>query len=102
MGEKVYVSSGPPRDPEPPRASREPLNYASSAVPPRYVELLQGWIRRAGGWPQLVFAFGLAFVLMGIAAGLSTQYTQGPPAFFAFVGGLMVGIVLRVPLRRDF
>jgi hypothetical protein len=49
-----------------------------------------------GGWRQVLFALGLAFVLGGL--GLSVG--SGDGAIPMWLGGLLVGFVVRVPGAR--
>jgi hypothetical protein len=99
MGEKVYVTNDPPSDP-PPRAA-EPLNYADPRLRKGFVEWLAGTERRLGGRNQIIFALGLGLLLSGIVAGISSRYGRRDGTFYAFLGGILVGLVVRVPLRRD-
>ena len=98
MGERVYVSAGEPRvnpPPPPPGAQpAEPLNYADRSVSSPFEQWVRGFVIRLGGWPQIIFAGGL-----GLIAGSVAFRGYG---LWAFAGGVMVGLVLRVPLRRDW
>jgi hypothetical protein len=102
MGERVYVSVGEPRvNPPPPPGPQpvEPLNYGDRTIPPEWMERGRGAVRWLGGWPQIAFAIGLGTTLASIAIGYSRIFEAG---VWAFVGGVLMGIVLRVPLRRDW
>jgi len=98
MGEKVYVTSGPPIDP-PKQSTREPLNYAASDIPSQFRQRFFGAVKWLGGWPQVAFAFALAVVLALLCDALK-PHSDTPPLMF--VAAFILGIVLRVPLRKDF
>src|SRR4051812_4347500 len=98
MGEKVYVSSGPPIDP-PKQSPREPLNYAASDIPSQFRQRFFGTVRWLGGWTQISFAFALAVVLTVFCDAVQPHSDTTP---FMFVAAFTLGIVLRVPLRKDF
>lgn len=53
-------------------------------------------VARLGGRSQIIFAIGVACVLGAFGAGLSRDEAV---TFWMIVGGLLIGLVLRVPLR---
>ena len=100
MGEKVYVTNDPPSDPPPPRTA-EPLNYADPRLRKGFVDWLAATEQRLGGRNQIIFALGLGLLLSGIVAGISSLHGRRDGTFYTFLGGILVGLVIRVPLRRD-
>ena len=52
-----------------------------------------------GGWRQVTFALGLAIVLAGLGDCIANR-GNGGGAFWMFVGGLTVGLSLRIASRR--
>ena len=52
-----------------------------------------------GGWRQVTFAIGLAIVLAGLGDRIANRGSSGG-AFWMFVGGLTVGLSLRLTPRR--
>ena len=56
--------------------------------------LERGW-RRVGGTRQVLFAIGVAFVCGGVGASLSPRYDG--PAQAMTIGGLIIGLTVRVP-----
>ena len=57
---------------------------------PAWLQKLAGVLHAVGGWRQVAFAFGLAFVLGGVGDRLDC-------AVMLFIGGLLIGIALRIP-----
>ena len=101
MGEKVYVSGEEAR----PSTSPHPVHPLNYAPPDRIIRQFGAHaakvLRCAGGWQQLVFAVGLATTLAAFAYGLTSHVDRDETAVFAFMGGLLIGVVIRVPLRRE-
>src|SRR3954451_2049441 len=111
MGERVVIRDEPPLANE---AGPQPLNYGQGnrrgdawrgvvahlkAVGDAFEEFFRIIIPILGGWRQITFAFGFAFVLWGI--GLCIDRIGGPGPSWMFIGGLMIGLLLRVPLRDN-
>jgi hypothetical protein len=107
MGERVVIRDEPPlasEAPPPPPLGYGRANRAGNAL--RWLEvrlrilgdamkeLFAMVIPALGGWRQVGFAFGLAFVLGGFGSALGRN---GEPAFWMFVGGILVGLSVRVP-----
>ena len=108
MGERVVIRDEPPLASE---APRQPLHYGHrdragdwerwisahlKALGDAFKELLRIIIPILGGWRQIIFALGLAFVLSGIGYCFD-RWGTGPS--WMFIGGLMIGLIVRVPLR---
>jgi hypothetical protein len=54
-----------------------------------------------GGWQRVAFAFGLGCLLGGIGdclVGFPRGSSDGP--FWMFVGGVLIGLTVRVPLNK--
>jgi hypothetical protein len=118
MGERVVVGRATPVEPidEPgvgPGAGAEPLNYGRgdragdawrwtrarvTPVLESIVQLVQVVVVALGGWRRIGFALGLACLLGGLGDCLA-GYSRGEGAFWMFVGGLLIGLTVRVPLR---
>ena len=122
MGERVYVGRATPVEPadEPSpggaggAARRDPpLEYGrghlagdawrwsrawGSALIENVARLTQMFVAVLGGWRRVTFALGLACLLAGLGDCLA-DYSHGDGAFWMFVGGLLVGFTVRVPLR---
>ena len=60
---------------------------------PPWVQKAAGFLHAVGGWRQVAFAFGLAFCLGGIGDVFDC-------AVMLFMGGLLVGLALRIPWLR--
>ena len=60
---------------------------------PRWMQKAAGIVHAAGGWRQITFSFGLAFCL----GGIGHVWHCG---VMLFIGGLLVGLALRVPWLR--
>jgi hypothetical protein len=60
--------------------------------------LERGW-RRLGGTRQVLFAVGVAFVLGGFGATLSPR-DEGP-VLAMVIGGLLIGLTVRITGRRN-
>ena len=92
------------------------IDYAKSDVNPHFPTfwravawvrfvLTEGWavlrpelaelLRALGGLRQLIFAFGLMCALGGLGAALSQS--DGAPAFWMCVGGIIIGLTVRLP-----
>ena len=124
MGERVVVGRvAPPQSADDARgkadasagvAPPEPLNYgrgdragdawrwsrAQGAAWMDNIKPLTGvLVRMLGGWPRIGFAVGLACVLAGLGDCLIKAGDGG--VFWMFMGGLLVGFTLRVPLRES-
>jgi hypothetical protein len=63
----------------------------AAALRPRLVEL----VRTLGGGRQLLFAFGMMCALGGVGAALSPR--DRGPAFWMAVGGIAIGLAVRLP-----
>ena len=119
MGERVSVGRVTPVEPVDDRAAAgpEPLNYgrgdragdawrwslAQAAAWGENIKPLTGvLVRWLGGWPRIGFALGLALVLAGLGECLlkSRGNDNDSGAFWMFMGGLLVGFTLGVPLRQ--
>jgi hypothetical protein len=121
MGERVVVGRATPVDPidEPgadPRDSgrREPpleygrpdragdawrwLNARVAPLLESITRLAQIFAAALGGWRRVFFALGLACLLGGLGDCLA-GFSRGDGAFWMFVGGLLIGLTVRVPLR---
>jgi hypothetical protein len=121
MGERVYVGRATPVEPvgEPDGAGAgaarrdPPLEYGradragnawrwarawGAALGESVTRLTQLFVAVLGGWRRIVFALGLACLLGGLGDCLA-DYSRGDGAFWMFVGGLLIGLTVRVPLR---
>ena len=115
MGEKVYVrraSDGVVNSSEPPIAEAVPLDYGNPRhlhwstlfrrrVGPVLVmadDCLRRGVERLGGLRQITFALGVTLTCGGIGAGLSPRTDV---SFFMALGGLLVGLSIRVPAWRQ-
>ena len=87
MGERVLIN--PTVKVRRPASPLPRIQGALSAVP-RWKQKVVDVLSPLGGWRQVVFAFGLAFVLGGVGDVLNC-------AVMLFIGGLLVGLALRVP-----
>src|SRR5947209_461789 len=111
MGERVVIRDEPPLASE---APPQPLNYGHrdragdlwrrifaylKATGDAFQELLRIIIPILGGWRQIVFAFGLALVLLGL--GLCIDRIGGPGPFWMFIGGLMIGLTVRPGILKN-
>ncbi len=74
--------------------ARWALGEIMTVLRPSVIEL----VKLLGGPRQIVFAFGLSFVLAGIGAALS-PYSEA--SAFMCIGGLLVGLALRLPWTRS-
>jgi hypothetical protein len=115
MGERVVIRDEPPLASEAPPSQEQgvPLGYgranrASSLlhwldlrlrmIADAFKELFAIVIPALGGARQVAFALGLAFVLGGFGSALG----RGEPAFWMWLGGLLIGFSLRLPwLKGD-
>ena len=129
MGERVVVGRATPVEPIDDRgsgggssggvgaaASAEPLNYgradragnawrwsrAWGAALLEAVRRLGGLLMGAlGGGQRVLFALGLGCVLGGIGICLDTSPRgTSDGGFWMFIGGLLIGLTVRVPLRN--
>jgi hypothetical protein len=115
MGERVHVRPVPAQpvgnDPD----SGTTVDYAKPDVNPKFPTFNKAWSalraamlemyeslepalerawQRVGGTRQIVFACGLAFIFGGIGAAISPR--DGGPAVAMAIGGLLVGIAVRL------
>ena len=112
MGERVVIHDEPPLASETPPQG-VPLGYGrgdSGGDAWRWIvahgrawihafeELLKILIPLLGGWRQILFALGLAFCLGGAGYGFDRYGGEAP--FMMFVGGFIIGLVIRVPLLK--
>src|SRR5436305_707841 len=108
MGERVVISEPLPAVHEPPGNGAGathppqgvPLDYADPSVTPRWrenangmIELARIVIQRIGGYRQIIFSLGLAFVLGGVGEAIG-GYRNESPALLMFFGGLLLGLVI--------
>jgi hypothetical protein len=84
MGERVLIN--PSVKLRRPASPLPRIQGALSAVPQKAA----GVLAPVGGWRQVTFAFGLAFCLGGIGDVFDC-------AVMLFIGGLLIGLALRVP-----
>ena len=117
MGERVYVGRATPVEPidEGAAARRDPpLEYGRAdragnawrwarawggALSESVARLTQMFIAALGGWRRVFFALGLACLLGGLGDCLA-GFSRGDGAFWMFVGGLLIGLTVRVPLDK--
>ena len=92
MGETVYVHSAEPA---------QPLHYADPKLMSPWAMRLMGVLRRMGGVRQIVFALGLASLCAAAALVFGPNLNSELCLFFSYTGGLLTGMVVRVPLVRD-
>jgi hypothetical protein len=114
MGERVHVRTVP-AEPVGGPESGATVDYAKPDVNPKFPTFNKAWFglraamlemyeslepamerawHRVGGTRQVVFACGLAFIFGGVGAALSPR--DGGPAFAMAIGGLLVGIAIRL------
>jgi hypothetical protein len=117
MGERVVVGRATPVEPiDDPDGGAEPLNYGRAARAGNAWRWSRAWgaallesmrrlgamlIATLGGWQRAAFAFGLGCLLGGIGdclGGFPRGSSDGP--FWMFIGGLLIGLTVRVPLRE--
>ena len=113
MGERVVVGRATPV--EPIDGSVEPLPYGRGnatgdafrsarawtwAVLENLGRLTQLVVAALGGWRRVGFAIGIAAVLAGLGDCIGS-FSRGEGVFWIFVGGLLIGLTVRVPLRGD-
>ena len=117
MGERVYVVRATPVEPidEGAAARRDPpLEYGRAdragnawrwtrawggALSESVARLAHMFIAALGGWRRVFFALGLACLLGGLGDCLA-GFSRGDGAFWMFVGGLLIGLTVRVPLDK--
>ena len=115
MGERVHVRPvrAEPIGGEGPQGAT--VDYAKPDVNPRFPTFWKAWAtlraamleiyeaiepalerawQRAGGTRQIVFALGLAFIFGGVGAAIARD---AGPAFAMALGGMLVGIAIRIP-----
>ena len=98
MGERVYVRPHEPRGQDPfvePEAG-VPLDYHQDTRADRWRQW-RATVTLLGGYRQIGFAVGLGFVLAAAGAALRSDEAS----FFGFVGGVLIGLCVRVPRWRD-
>ena len=114
MGERVHVRPVP-AEPVGHETSGATVDYAKPDVNPKFPTFWKAWSavraamlemyeaiepalerawQRIGGTRQAIFACGLAFVFGGIGAAIS--HYDGPP-FAMAIGGLLIGLAIRLP-----
>jgi hypothetical protein len=118
MGERVVVGRATPVEPVDEPAGegvrREPpLEYGrqdrtgdawrrlhawSAPLVDAVMRLTQIVVAALGGWRRVFFAVGLACLLGGLGDCIGS-FSHGDGAFLMFVGGLLIGLTARVPLR---
>jgi hypothetical protein len=115
MGERVHVRAVP-AEPVGAEQAGPTVDYAKPDVNPKFPTFWKAWTgfraamdemyiaiepalerawRRVGGTRQIVFACGLAFIFGGIGAALARD--DGPAMAMA-IGGMLIGIAVRIPL----
>ena len=117
MGERVHVRPVPAEpvghDPD----SGATVDYAKPDVNPKFPTFNRAWSalraamlemyealepalergwHRVGGTRQIVFACGLAFIFGGVGAAIARD---GGPALAMAIGGMLVGLAVRVPAK---
>ena len=112
MGERVAVGRVTPAEPVGDPRGGPSLDYGrgdragdawrwwrawGTAALESTTRLAQMLVAALGGWRRVFFAFGLACLLGGLGDCLDT-FPGGEGAFWMFVGGLLVGFTLRIPL----
>jgi len=116
MGERVVVGRATPVESiDEPIAggAGEPLNYGHrdragdtwrwarawvTALLENIVRLTNMLVAALGGWRRVGFAVGLACLLGGLGDCIGS-FSGGDGAFWMFIGGLLIGLTVRVPLR---
>ena len=113
MGERVVIGREPPLAQEAPPAA-PPLDYGKggrgedfwrsfNATVQAVAELLaRGWVAArpyvGAWWRQVVFAVGLGCVLAGLGHCLHRHSYGSEGVVLMFIGGVMIGLCVRVPL----
>jgi|SRR5690242_10682361 hypothetical protein len=110
MGERVVVG---PATPVEPIVDEPPLEYgrgnrASDAVRvsrgyltvffDQLITLIRTITDALGGTRRVAFAIGLGMLLGGLGDCIA-GYSRGQGAFWMFIGGMLIGLTVRVPIK---
>ena len=111
MGERVTIGREPPMAREVPPA---PLEYSrggragdwwreASAWGHAGIEVttkfsMRAWPHVRAWWRQVGFALGLGFTLAGLGHSLNRHTYGGEGVILMFIGGVLIGLCVRVPL----
>jgi hypothetical protein len=117
MGERVVVGPATPVEPIDDSGGggggTAPLNYGRGGRAGDRWRVARAWlgvffdsvkrlavlfVEVLGGWRRVFFAIGLGSLLGGIGDCLS-GFSRSDGAFWMFIGGLLIGLTVRVPLR---
>ena len=117
MGERVYVGRATPVEPidegagsarrDPPleygrgnRASDtwRALHAGATMLLKAIARISRPVVAALGGGRRIFFATGLALLLAGLGDCISA-YSSGDGVLWMFIGGLLIGLTVRVPLR---
>ena len=61
---------------------------------------IAAWPYIKAWWRQVIFAIGLGCVLAGLGHCLHRHTYGGEGIALMFIGGVMIGLVVRVPLNK--
>lgn len=97
MGERVYVGrQGEPAAQPAGKGAEVPLDYHQPSGADRW-RRVEGVVRMLGGYRQVGFAIGLGFVLAGAGVALRSDSA----GLLGFIGGVLIGLCIRIPRWRD-